>query len=294
MKNTDFDKNLNKIDEDIQDIKDSTKENTNKINFDAKSDKEDKEDIEAKVMKNEDTIKLPFFGEMKKSILKMSLVGVVVLALIFIVISLIGSKGNKKAKVDNDQTQKVTIDDTKLEGHKDFLDSLESDKDVMIQTAKAQLNAVENKQALSRESKSDFYLEMYQQSTAHAELIETILSDAIAIQDSYSEKDLEITRKRIARYFDDELSKATYHLVEGGSPSKDLGIDTAIVGDPIIANIYDNDGSGESSEIVAVLIAAKDETKHTAFYQANWSSAGKLKDLKFLGMIDGFNIELSK
>lgn len=221
------------------------------------------------------------------------IIGGAVLVMIIVIIAISMIKGGKKKNDPADQkggVQQVTINDVKLDKHQDFLSELETDKDLMIETLNNKLKTLESSNSVSDSAKQEFASQEAQLSAKHATVIKEILEDIVNIQDSNSDKDLEIIRKRIARNFDDELSKSTYQLVEGASPSKALGNkNVALVGSPIISRVYGSENF-QSCEIITALVAGKDDTKNTAFYQVFWNNE-KIVSIKFLGVVEGFNYE---
>lgn len=216
---------------------------------------------------------------------------VAVFIVIFIIISIV--RGGKKKNGQTEQTggvQQVTINDVKLDKHHDFLSELESDKDLMIETLNNKFNNLEVAYSLDESAKQEFASQEAQLSAKHATIIKDVLKEVVNIQDGDSDKDLEIIRKRIARNFDDELAKSTYQLVEGASPSKALNNKSvALVGSPIISRVYGSENF-QSCEIAVALVAGKDDTKNTAFYQVFWDKE-KITSIKFLGIAEGFNYE---
>lgn len=216
---------------------------------------------------------------------------VAVFIVIFIIISIV--RGGKKKNDQTEQTggvQQVTINDVKLDKHHDFLSELESDKDLMIETLNNKFNNLEVAYSLDESAKQEFASQEAQLSAKHATIIKDVLKEVVNIQDGDSDKDLEIIRKRISRNFEDELAKSTYQLVEGASPSKALNNKSvALVGSPIISRVYGSENF-QSCEIAVALVAGKDDTKNTAFYQVFWDKE-KITSIKFLGIVEGFNYE---
>lgn len=216
---------------------------------------------------------------------------VAVFIVIFIIISLFrGGKKKNEQVAQPGGVQQVTINDVKLDKHQDFLSELESDKDLMIETLNNKFKTLEVAYSLDDSAKQEFASQEAQLSAKHATILKGILEDVVNIQDSDSDKAVEIIRQRIARNFDDELSKATYQLVEGASPSKALdNKSVALVGSPIISRVYGSENF-QSCEIVVALVAGKDDTKNTAFYQVFWNKE-KIVSIKFLGLVEGFDYE---
>lgn len=212
------------------------------------------------------------------------------LALIILASTMLNKKKNKQTSSQADTpkpAQQVTINNARLNDHQDFLNELESDKDLMIASLNQQIESLKIESNITEENFKNYRIAEAQINLSHGKTLEKILPEIIEIGDSLSDKELEIKRQRIARYFKDDLSKATYEAVESSTPSKITGKECAMVGVPIISKVYRSEDL-ESCELATILVASKDGNKYTAFYQVNWDG-GMLVSLNFLGMTEGFN-----
>lgn len=240
---------------------------------------------------------------------KLKFGGIVVGFLILIVILMSILFGGNKS---NDESSTPKLDNVKIQSHENFLDDLETSKDSMIDTLNDKLAGLENSQSSSNKFN---YLDFYTKDTEddgvktedkkaielvnnyeiakssflakQAEVMQAIISDITGISNDYDDKDLEIIRKRVSRYFKDDLSKSTYKLVEASTPTKVLEIETKLVGVPIVTEISRKNEKSES--LVYCCIAGANNKQYTAIYHVDWDN-DKIVDMEFYGVMEGFKL----
>lgn len=230
------------------------------------------------------------------------------LILIFILFSML--HGSNKAS--NTEGSVPKLDNVKIQSHENFLDDLETSKDSMIDTLNDKLAGLENaKSSASKFNYLDFYTndiddgdikeddkqkielvndyEIAKSSfiARQAEIAQAIINDIVNISNDYDDSDLEIIRKRVSRYFKDDLSKATYKLVEASTPTKVLEVDTKLIGIPIVTEISRKNEKSES--LVYCCIATADNKQYTAIYQIDWDN-DKITNIEFFGVMEGFKL----
>lgn len=243
----------------------------------------------------------------KNNKLKFGGIAVGFLILIVILMSILFG-GNKS----NDESSTPKLDNVKIQSHENFLDDLETSKDSMIDTLNDKLAGLENSQSSSNKFN---YLDFYTKDTEddgvktedkkaielvnnyeiakssflakQAEVMQAIISDITGISNDYDDKDLEIIRKRVSRYFKDDLSKSTYKLVEASTPTKVLEIETKLVGVPIVTEISRKNEKSES--LVYCCIAGANNKQYTAIYHVDWDN-DKIVDMEFYGVMEGFKL----
>lgn len=248
------------------------------------------------------------FGDWAKNN-KLKFGGIVVGFLILIVILMSILFGGNKS---NDESSTPKLDNVKIQSHENFLDDLETSKDSMIDTLNDKLAGLENSQSSSNKFN---YLDFYTKDTEddgiktedkkaielvnnyeiakssflakQAEVMQAIISDITGISNDYDDKDLEIIRKRVSRYFKDDLSKSTYKLVEASTPTKVLEIETKLVGVPIVTEISRKNEKSES--LVYCCIAGANNKQYTAIYHVDWDN-DKIVDMEFYGVMEGFKL----
>lgn len=240
---------------------------------------------------------------------KLKFGGIVVGFLILIVILMSILFGGNKS---NNESSTPKLDNVKIQSHENFLDDLETSKDSMIDTLNDKLAGLENSQSSSNKFN---YLDFYTKDTEddgvktedkkaielvnnyeiakssflakQAEVMQAIISDITGISNDYDDKDLEIIRKRVSRYFKDDLSKSTYKLVEASTPTKVLEIETKLVGVPIVTEISRKNEKSES--LVYCCIAGASNKQYTAIYHVDWDN-DKIVDMEFYGVMEGFKL----
>ena len=268
----------------------------------AKDLKIDEDDID------EESSEKQSFGDWAKNN-KLKFGGIVVGFLILIVILMSILFGGNKS---NDESSTPKLDNVKIQSHENFLDDLETSKDSMIDTLNDKLAGLENSQSSSNKFN---YLDFYTKDTEddgvktedkkaielvnnyeiakssflakQAEVMQAIVSDITGISNDYDDKDLEIIRKRVSRYFKDDLSKSTYKLVEASTPTKVLEIETKLVGVPTVTEISRKNEKSES--LVYCCIAGANNKQYTAIYHVDWDN-DKIVDMEFYGVMEGFKL----
>lgn len=263
----------------------------------------DEDDIE-----DESSHKQSFGDWIKNNKLKFGGIIAGFLILIFILFSMLHGS-NKSSKTEGSVPK---LDNVKIQSHENFLDDLETSKDSMIDTLNDKLAGLENvNSSSSKFNYLDFYTNDIDDSDVkeddkqkielvndyeiakssfvarQAEIAKAIINDIVNISNDYNDSDLEIIRKRVSRYFKDDLSKATYKLVEASTPTKVLEVDTKLIGIPIITEISRKNEKSES--LVYCCIATADNKQYTAIYQIDWDN-DKITNMEFFGVMEGFKL----
>lgn len=263
----------------------------------------DEDDIE-----DESSGKQSFSDWIKNNKLKFGGIVVGCLILIFILFSMLHGD-NKSSKTEGSVPK---LDNVKIQSHENFLDDLETSKDSMIDTLNDKLAGLENANSSSSKfNYLDFYTNDIDDSDVkeddkqkielvndyeiakssftarQAEIAKAIINDIVNISNDYNDSDLEIIRKRVSRYFKDDLSKATYKLVEASTPTKVLEVDTKLIGIPIITEISRKNEKSES--LVYCCIATADNKQYTAIYKIDWDN-DKITNMEFFGVMEGFKL----
>lgn len=234
---------------------------------------------------------------------KAAFIGIIIGSLILLLILfniLLG--GNKKQPSNNN----ITIDDAKIQSHTKFLDEIETSKDSMIDVLNNKIAGLDNESDINLNyldvsandkdttiNKNDLetinkYIKVRESFQAkQAEVMKAIITDLTSISNEDNDTNLEIIRKRIARYYKDDLSKATYKIVEGSSPTKKLKVNTKLVGLPITVELS-RDGN-KATTLSYACIVAENEKQYTAIYKTNWDK-DKIVEIEFIGLMKGFNL----
>ena len=233
---------------------------------------------------------------------KIAFAGIIIGSLILLLILFnILFGGNKKQTSNN-----ITINDAKIKSHTKFLDEIETSKDSMIDTLNTKIAGLDNKNDINLNylevsakdkdttvNKNDLeainkYIKVKESFQAkQAEVMKAIITDLTSISSEDNDTNMEIVRKRIARYFKDDLSKATYKIVEGSSPTKKLKVNTKLVGLPLTVELS-RDGD-KAMTLSYACIAAENEKQYTAIYKTNWDK-DKIVEIEFIGLMEGFNL----
>lgn len=282
----------------MQNIKDKEKENkklsesiankdpTKNVEIDEENDNNNNKQSFSKWIK---THKLAFAG--------IIIGGFILLMILFNI--LVG--GSKKKEPDN-----IKIDNAKIQSHTKFLDEIETSKDSMIDTLNDKIAGLDNESNINLNyldvsakdkdttiNKNDLetinkYIKVRESFQAkQAEVMKAIITDLTSISNEDNDTNLEIIRKRIARYYKDDLSKATYKIVEGSSPTKKLKVNTKLVGLPITVELS-RDGN-KATTLSYACIVAENEKQYTAIYKTNWDK-DKIVEIEFIGLMKGFNL----
>lgn len=238
----------------------------------------------------------------KKKTKTVAIVGGVIILILLLVVGITSSKLHKlnKSATAVDQS-KVVIED-----HQDFKKALESSKDAMIGLLNDKIKNIENlnqnagtnsgtnsktdkpdTNSPEYKAKNSLLVNYKKANAEQADIAKNIISEICSIDSSIEDKDLEIKRQRVSKYFKDELSKQTYDLVNGTSPAKKINENTALVGVPIVTMITTNDDYTETM-IYACIVS--NNKQYTAIYKANWKSDNKLDDFQFIGLMDEFKL----
>ena len=234
----------------------------------------------------------------KKKTKMVSIIGGSIILILLIVIGLTSSKLHKL----NESATAVDQSKVVIEDHQDFKKALESSKDSMIDLLNTKIKNIEdlNKSANSstqtdkpdpnspeHKAKNSLLINYKKANAEQAEISQKIITEICSIDSSIDEKDLEIKRQRVSKYFKDELSKQTYDLVNGTSPAKKINANVALVGVPMVTMITTNDDYTETM-IYACIVS--NNKQYTAIYKANWKSDNKLDDFQFIGLMDEFKL----
>ena len=234
----------------------------------------------------------------KKKTKMVSIIGGSIILILLIVIGLTSSKLHKL----NESATAVDQSKVVIEDHQDFKKALESSKDSMIDLLNTKIKNIEdlNKSANSStqtdkpdpnspeyKAKNSLLINYKKANAEQAEISQKIITEICSIDSSIDEKDLEIKRQRISKYFKDELSKQTYDLVNGTSPAKKINANVALVGVPMVTMITTND---DYTETMIYACVVSNNKQYTAIYKANWKSDNKLDDFQFIGLMDEFKL----
>lgn len=282
----------------MKNIKDKEKEN--KKLSESIANKDPTKNIEIEKEEN-DNINDKSFSKWIKTH-KIAFIGIIIGSLILLLILfniLLG--GNKKQPSNN-----ITIDDAKIQSHTKFLDEIETSKDSMIDVLNNKIAGLDNESDINLNyldvsakdkdttiNKNDLeainkYIKVKESFQAkQAEVMKAIITDLTSISNDDNDTNLEIIRKRIARYYKDDLSKATYKIVEGSSPTKKLKVNTKLVGLPITVELS-RDGN-KATTLSYACIVAENEKQYTAIYKTNWDK-DKIVEIEFIGLMKGFNL----
>lgn len=283
----------------MKNIKDKEKEN--KKLSESIANKDPTKNIEIEKEEN-DNINDKSFSKWIKTH-KIAFIGIIIGSLILLLILfniLLG--GNKKQPSNNN----ITIDDAKIQSHTKFLDEIETSKDSMIDVLNNKIAGLDNESDINLNyldisakdkdttiNKNDLetinkYIKVRESFQAkQAEVMKAIITDLTSISNEDNDTNLEIIRKRIARYYKDDLSKATYKIVEGSSPTKKLKVNTKLVGLPITVELS-RDGN-KATTLSYACIVAENEKQYTAIYKTNWDK-DKIVEIEFIGLMKGFNL----
>lgn len=283
----------------MKNIKDKEKEN--KKLSESIANKDPTKNIEIEKEENDNINEKPFSKWIKTH--KIAFIGIIIGSLILLLILfniLLG--GNKKQSSNNN----ITIDDAKIQSHTKFLDEIETSKDSMIDVLNNKIAGLDNESDINLNyldissndkdttiNKNDLetinkYIKVRESFQAkQAEVMKAIITDLASISNEDNDTNLEIIRKRIARYYKDDLSKATYKIVEGSSPTKKLKVNTKLVGLPITVELS-RDGNKVSTLSYACIVA-ENEKQYTAIYKTNWDK-DKIVEIEFIGLMKGFNL----
>lgn len=210
--------------------------------------------------------------------------------------------GNKKQPSNNN----ITIDNAKIQSHTKFLDEIETSKDSMIDVLNNKIAGLDNESDMNLNyldvsakdkdttiNKNDLeainkYIKVKESFQAkQAETMKAIITDLTSISNEDNDTNVEIIRKRIARYYKDDLSKATYKIVEGSSPTKKLKVNTKLVGLPITVELFRD--NNKATTLSYACIVAENEKQYTAIYKTNWDK-DKIIEIEFIGLMEGFNL----
>lgn len=283
----------------MKNIKDKEKEN--KKLSESIANKDPTKNIEIEKEENDNINEKSFSKWIKTH--KIAFIGIIIGSLILLLILfniLLG--GNKKQPSNNN----ITIDDAKIQSHTKFLDEIETSKDSMIDVLNNKLAGLDNESDINLNyldisakdkdttiNKNDLetinkYIKVRESFQAkQAETMKAIITDLTSISNDDNDTNLEIIRKRIARYYKDDLSKATYKIVEGSSPTKKLKVNTKLVGLPITVELS-RDGN-KATTLSYACIVAENEKQYTAIYKTNWDK-DKIVEIEFIGLMKGFNL----
>lgn len=282
----------------MKNIKDKEKEN--KKLSESIANKDPTKNIEIEKEENDNINEKSFSKWIKTH--KIAFIGIIIGSLILLLILfniLLG--GNKKQPSNN-----ITIDDAKIQSHTKFLDEIETSKDSMIDVLNNKIAGLDNESDINLNyldvsakdkdttiNKNDLeainkYIKVKESFQAkQAETMKAIITDLTSISNDDNDTNLEIIRKRIARYYKDDLSKATYKIVEGSSPTKKLKVNTKLVGLPITVELS-RDGN-KATTLSYACIVAENEKQYTAIYKTNWDK-DKIVEIEFIGLMKGFNL----
>lgn len=282
----------------MKNIKDKEKEN--KKLSESIANKDPTKNIEIEKEENDNINEKSFSKWIKTH--KIAFIGIIIGSLILLLILfniLLG--GNKKQPSNN-----ITIDDAKIQSHTKFLDEIETSKDSMIDVLNNKIAGLDNESDINLNyldvsandkdttiNKNDLetinkYIKVRESFQAkQAEVMKAIITDLTSISNEDNDTNLEIIRKRIARYYKDDLSKATYKIVEGSSPTKKLKVNTKLVGLPITVELS-RDGN-KATTLSYACIVAENEKQYTAIYKTNWDK-DKIVEIEFIGLMKGFNL----
>lgn len=283
----------------MKNIKDKEKEN--KKLSESIANKDPTKNIEIEKEENDNINEKSFSKWIKTH--KIAFIGIIIGSLILLLILfniLLG--GNKKQPSNNN----ITIDDAKIQSHTKFLDEIETSKDSMIDVLNNKIAGLDNESDINLNyldissnnkdttiNKNDLetinkYIKVRESFQAkQAEVMKAIITDLTSISNEDNDTNLEIIRKRIARYYKDDLSKATYKIVEGSSPTKKLKVNTKLVGLPITVELS-RDGN-KATTLSYACIVAENEKQYTAIYKTNWDK-DKIVEIEFIGLMKGFNL----
>lgn len=283
----------------MKNIKDKEKEN--KKLSESIANKDPTKNIEIEKEENDNINEKSFSKWIKTH--KIAFIGIVIGSVILLLILfniLLG--GNKKQPSNNN----ITIDDAKIQSHTKFLDEIETSKDSMIDVLNNKIAGLDNESDINLNyldvsakdkdttiNKNDLetinkYIKVRESFQAkQAEVMKAIITDLTSISNEDNDTNLEIIRKRIARYYKDDLSKATYKIVEGSSPTKKLKVNTKLVGLPITVELS-RDGN-KATTLSYACIVAENEKQYTAIYKTNWDK-DKIVEIEFIGLMKGFNL----
>lgn len=283
----------------MKNIKDKEKEN--KKLSESIANKDPTKNIEIEKEENDNINEKSFSKWIKTH--KAAFIGIIIGSLILLIILfniLLG--GNKKQPSNNN----ITIDDAKIQSHTKFLDEIETSKDSMIDVLNNKIAGLDNESDINLNyldissndkdttiNKNDLetinkYIKVRESFQAkQAEVMKAIITDLTSISNEDNDTNLEIIRKRIARYYKDDLSKATYKIVEGSSPTKKLKVNTKLVGLPITVELS-RDGN-KATTLSYACIVAENEKQYTAIYKTNWDK-DKIVEIEFIGLMKGFNL----
>ncbi len=283
----------------MKNIKDKEKEN--KKLSESIANKDPTKNIEIEKEENDNINEKSFSKWIKTH--KIAFIGIIIGSLILLLILfniLLG--GNKKQSSNNN----IAIDDAKIQSHTKFLDEIETSKDSMIDVLNNKIAGLDNESDINLNyldisatdkdttiSKNDLeainkYIKVRESFQAkQAEVMKAIITDLTSISNEDNDTNLEIIRKRIARYYKDDLSKATYKIVEGSSPTKKLKVNTKLVGLPITVELS-RDGN-KATTLSYACIVAENEKQYTAIYKTNWDK-DKIVEIEFIGLMKGFNL----
>lgn len=283
----------------MKNIKDKEKEN--KKLSESIANKDPTKNIEIEKEENDNINEKSFSKWIKTH--KIAFIGIIIGSLFLLIILfniLLG--GNKKQPSNNN----ITIDDAKIQSHTKFLDEIETSKDSMIDVLNNKIAGLDNESDINLNyldissndkdttiNKNDLetinkYIKVRESFQAkQAEVMKAIITDLTSISNEDNDTNLEIIRKRIARYYKDDLSKATYKIVEGSSPTKKLKVNTKLVGLPITVELS-RDGN-KATTLSYACIVAENEKQYTAIYKTNWDK-DKIVEIEFIGLMKGFNL----